>query len=186
MPVPGGGVGPVSIQGEHAMMKVLIPVDGSENALQAVRHVVNRFFADSRQEVHLLHVCPPFSRHVSQFSSRKNRESYHREMADRALKPAQELLNKHSIPHAAHVELGDRAETIDRVAQRLRVDKIVIGTARKNSLTRLLQDSVTSRVLEIARVPVEVIVGSEVSKFERYGLPAGIGAAVVALMITAN
>ncbi len=186
MPVPGNVVKPALTSGGNAMLKVLVPVDGSSNSLEAVRHVINGYFANSNLEVHLLHVRPPFSRHVAQFSNRKNRESWHRELSDRALSPAREMLNKHSIPHAVHVELGDKAETIDRVAQRLRTDKIVMGTARKNSLTRLLQDSVTSRVLEIARVPVEVIAGSEVSKLEKYGLPAGIGAALAALLVAAD
>ncbi len=186
MPVSGNGVKPVLTSGENAMLKILVPVDGSDNALQAVRHVTNRYFADSSLEVHLLHVRPPFSRHVSQFASKKNRESFHREMAERVLKPAQEMLNKHSIPHATHIEIGDKAETIDRMAQRLRVDQIVMGTARKNSLTRLLEDSVTNRVLEIARVPVEVIAGSQVSKLEKYGLPAGIGAALAAMLVAAD
>ena len=168
------------------MLKVLIPVDGSANSLQAVRHVANRFLEDSGMEVHLLHVRTPFSRHVSQFSGKRNREAYHQEMAARALKPAQELLNHHGVPHASHVELGSKAETIDRVAQRLRVNQIVMGTARKNSLTRLIEDSITNKVLEIARVPVEVVAGSEISKLERYGLPAGLGAMIALLLAAAD
>ncbi len=185
-PVSGNSAEPVLMTGGNAMLKVLVPVDGSINALQAVRHVANRYFGNSNLEVHLLHVRPPFSRHISQFTSRKNRESFHNEMAERALKPAQALLNNHSIPHAVHIELGENAETIDRVAQRLRVGQIVMGTARKSSLTRLLQDSVTNRVLEIARVPVEVVAGAEVSKLEKYGLPAGIGAALAALIVATD
>ena len=168
------------------MLKVLIPVDGSENSLQAVRHVVNRYMDQGGVEAHLLHVRPPFSRHVAQFSSRRNREAWHNELAEKALAPARELLKNHGVPHAAHIELGERAETIDRVAQRLKVTQIVMGTARKNSLTRLLQDSVTAKVLEIARVPVEVIAGSQVSKLEKYGLPAGVGAAIAALLAAAD
>ena len=173
-------------QGANIMLKVLIPIDGSANSLQAVRHVINRTMSQGGVEVHLLHVRPPFSKHVAQFSSRRNRESWHRDLAESALAPARALLKKHGVPHATHVELGDRAETIDRVAQRLRVTQIVMGTARKNSLTRLLQDSVTARVLEIARAPVEVIAGSHISKFEKYGLPAGIGAALAALLVAAD
>ena len=107
-------------------------------------------------------------------------------LAEKALAPARELLKKHGVPHAAHIELGDRAETIDRMAQKLKATQIVLGTARKNSLTRLLQDSVTARVLEIARVPVEVIAGSQVSKLEKYGLPAGIGAALAAVLVAVD
>ena len=183
MPPSGTDAGPVPTTGAHDMLKILIPIDGSENSLLAVRHVVNRFVEDSRLEVHLLHVRPPFSMHVAQFSSRNNREQYHREMAGRALEPARRLLDLHRVPYAVHIELGERAETIDRLAQRLHVEKIVMGTARKNSLTRLIEDSVTNRVLEIARVPVEIIAGGQVSLLEKYGLPAGIGAAIVALVI---
>jgi hypothetical protein len=57
-----------------------------------------------------------------------------------------------------------------------------MGTARRNSLTRMLQDSVTHRVLEHARVPVEVVVGPAVSRLERWGLPAGVGLGVGGLL----
>ncbi len=176
----------VNLQGETDMKKLLIPVDGSANSMQAVRHVINSFLSDSGMEVHLLHVRAPFSQHISRFVSRRNRESYHREMAEKALQPAQVLLNNHGVPHATHIELGDRAATIHRVAQRLRVNQIVMGTARKNSLTRMLEDSVTNKVLEIAQVPVEVIAGSDVSKLEKFGVPAGVGAAVVLLLVAAD
>lgn len=186
MPVSGTNVGPVLTQGGNIMLKILIPVDGSENSTQAVRHAVNRFMSNSNIEIHLLHVRPAFSRHVSKFTSRKNRDAYHREAAERALRPSQDLLNKHKIPHSVHIEIGDKAETIHSAAQLLQVDEIVMGTARQNSLTRLIQDSVTSRVLELARVPVEVIVGGETSKLERYGLPAGIGAALAAMIVAVD
>ena len=53
-----------------------------------------------------------------------------------------------------------------------------MGTARKNSLTRLLEDSITNRVLELTDVPVEIVAGESISKLERFGVPAGVGAAL--------
>jgi YjbE family integral membrane protein len=185
VPAAGEEIKPAAVA-EAAAMKVLIPIDGSENSLRAVRHVVNRVLANARLEVHLLHVCTPFSRHVAQFVNRKNRDSYHRDMADRALSSARDLLNKHSVPHAVHIEFGDKAGIIDRVAQRLHIDQIVMGTARKNSLTRLIEDSVTNRVLEIARVPVEVIAGPSVSRLEKYGLPATLGIVLAAILVSVD
>jgi len=176
---------PDKLNGENIMKKVLIPVNGTASSLQAVRHVVNQFLSDSNVEVHLLHVRAPFSQHVSRFVSKTNRQSYHREMAEKALQSARDLLNQHGVPHASHIELGDAASVIERVAQRLRVDQIVMGTARKNTLTRLVEDSVTSKVLETARVPVEVIAGAPASRWERIGIPAGVGAALAALFIAA-
>lgn len=172
-------------KGENAMVKVLVPVDGSSNSLLAVRQVVNRFGANSAMEVHLLHVRTPLPQYISQFIKRKDREKFHREEAEAVMQSARDLLNQHGVPHAVHVELGDKAGVIHKVAQRLHVDQIIMGISRKNSLTRLLEDSVTNRVLEIAQVPVEVVAGGEVSKLEKYGLPAGIAAAIALLVFVA-
>ena len=168
-------------KGAANMWKVMIPVDGSPNSLKAVRHVVNRYMGDSALEVHVLHVSTPLSQHAARFLNRNIRAAYHRDAAEKALASARALLNQFGVPHAVHVEMGDKAETIHRVAQRLRVDQIVIGTARQSSFTRMLQDSVTNRVLEITQVPVEVVAGEAVSPLERYGLPASVGAAALAL-----
>ena len=70
-------------------------------------------------------------------------------------------------------------------ARRLHCDQIVMSTARKNSLTRLVENSVTNKVLELTDVPVEVIAGDAVSKLERYGIPAGIGTALALLFLAA-
>jgi nucleotide-binding universal stress UspA family protein len=84
------------------------------------------------------------------------------------------LLNDAGVPHRTHCAIGRRADEICRSARELEVDRIVMGTARKNSLTRMLQDSVTHRVLETTTVPVEVVAGDAVSRWERWGLPAGV------------
>ena len=94
------------------------------------------------------------------------------------------MIDGFSIPYSVHAEVGERAKTITDTARRLRCDHIVMSTARKNSLTRLVEDSVTNKVIEMTSVPVEVIAGDAVSKWERYGIPAGIGA-VLALMMAA-
>lgn len=187
-PMPGAAplAGKIVNQGGAIMMKVLLPVDGSANSLNAVRHVVNRFLGDSAMEVHLLHVRAPLTRHIAQFVSRRDRESFHKDEAERALVPARDLLNQFGVPHAEHVELGEKAVTINRVAQRLRISQIVMGTARKNSITRMLEDSVTNKVLEIAQVPVEVVAGQSVSKLEQIGIPAGVGAAVAFLLVATD
>lgn len=175
--------GPSDTTGEKSMLKILIPVDGSDNSLQAVRHVITRIFADDRLEIHLLHVRRPFSGYVARFSSSNNRESYHREMATRALASSRKLLDQHHVPYAVHIELGEKAETINQVAEQLRVNEIVMATSRKNSLTRLLEDSVTTKVLEHARVPVKLIAGSQVSIIEKYGIPTAIGTILAALLM---
>ena len=164
------------------MQRILVPVDGSRNAEFAVRHVITEFMKDSAKEVHLLNVQPPLSSHIAQFVSRRNRDDWHRDQAEKALAPAKALLAQHGVPHASAWKLGEKAQVITDEARRLRCDNIVMGTARKNSLTRMLQDSTTNKVLERTTVPVELIAGSGVSKLERWGLPAGVGAAIALLV----
>jgi hypothetical protein len=61
-----------------------------------------------------------------------------------------------------------------------------MSTARKNSLTRMIEDSTTNKVLEKTSVPVEVIAGDSASKLERYGLATGLGAALALLIAAAE
>ncbi|HET9578940.1 MAG TPA: HAD-IC family P-type ATPase [Usitatibacter sp.] len=166
----------------NVMKRVLIPVDGSGSCRAAVRQVVQEFMANSAMEIHLVNVQPPFSNDIARFVSRGNRDDFHRERARKALKPAQHMLEKHGVPHAVHTMVGDRAKAITDLARRLRCDLIVIGTARKNTLTRLVESSVTNRVLELTSVPVEVVAGESMSNWERWGIPAAI-AAVVAMVL---
>jgi nucleotide-binding universal stress UspA family protein len=173
-------------RGGDAMSKVLIPVDGSTNSLRAVRHVVTQFMSNHKLDVHLLHVRTPLSQHIARFLSHGTRAGFHRDEAEKALKPAREMLQRFGVPHVVHVELGDKAETITRVAHDLGAAEIVIGTARKNSFTRLVEDSVTNRVLELTDVPVQVVAGEAVSKLERFGVPAGIAAAVALIFVAAE
>jgi YjbE family integral membrane protein len=173
----------VAETGGKTMKRILLPIDASSNSLKAVQHVMGRFVTDPDMELHLLHVCTPFSRHIARFVSRRNLAGYHRDEAAKAMAAARLMLDARGIPYASHVEIGDRAEIITATARRIRASQIVIGTARKNSLTRMIEDSVTNQVLEQTDVPVEVIAGEAVPRIERVGVPASIGAMLAALVL---
>jgi YjbE family integral membrane protein len=156
------------------VLDVLVPVDGSANALRAVRHAIAEYRRHHELEVHLLNVQPRLSRHAARFVGRGDREGWLNDRADVAMSAAVALLTDAGVPHRAHRAIGERAEQICRAARRLDVHHIVMGTARSNSLTRMLEDSVTHRVLETTPVPVEIVTGDAVSRWERWGLPAGV------------
>jgi YjbE family integral membrane protein len=164
---------PDTPEGDLATLKVLIPVDDSPNALRAVRHAIAEYQRHHDMEVHLLNVQPRLSRDIGRFVSRDDREGWQHDRADAASASARALLAQAGLPHQVHWATGERAAEICRAAERLAVHHIVMGTARKRSITRMLEDSVTHRVLEVTAVPVEVIAGDAVSKWERWVLPAG-------------
>jgi nucleotide-binding universal stress UspA family protein len=172
--------------GGNIMLKVLVPVDGSRNCQFAVKHVIKQFMNNTAMEIHLLNVQSPFSRDVARFVSRKSLHDYHHDEAEKALGPIKQMLDGFSIPYSAHAEVGEKAKHITDAARRLRCDLIVMSTARKNSLTRWVENSVTNKVLELTDVPVEIIAGDAVSKWERFGIPAGIGTALALLFLAAT
>ena len=167
------------------MLKILVPIDGSRNADHALKYVVNEFKNNPDMEIHLLNVQPPFSRHIAQFIGRKTRHSFHREEAEKVLRPAKQFMERFGVPCSAHFAIGRKAATIVDEAHSLHCKRIVMSTARKNSLTRMLEDSTTNKVLEQTRVPVEIIAGEAISSAERYGVPAGFGALIALLFAAA-
>lgn len=170
--------------GDTNMQRILIPVDGSPNAELAVRHVMNQFMADSNREIHLLNVQPLLSRHIARGSSSRDRAAWRRSESDRALAGARDLLTRHGVPHAAHSRAGDFGQVIADEARRLKCDRIVMTTARKNPLTRGFQHSVTNSVLEQATVPVELVTVGRAGSLERWGVPAAAGG-LLALVLSA-
>jgi YjbE family integral membrane protein len=176
---------PSSTQKGTPMKTILVPVGVSRNTQFAIRRVITEYLADPAMEIHLLNVQVPLSRHVAQFLRQQTRDEFHRERSEIALRPARDLLDRYQIPYTVHVHTGDRAQIIAAEAKRLRCDHILMCTARKNSFTRMIEDSTTNRVLELTTVPVELVAGDQVSKLERFGVPAGIGTAVALLVAAA-
>ncbi|MBI5276679.1 MAG: universal stress protein [Burkholderiales bacterium] len=164
------------------MKRLLVPVDGSPNSLAAVRHAMGYFQREGAVEIHLLNVQPPFPRNITRFSSARARRALQREQAEAALRPARGELDGRSIPHAVHFAVGEPGATIAETARRLRCSQILIRPSRRHALARLVEGSVTNRVLELSSVPVEVLPGEEISRLERYGLPAMLAAAVAAAL----
>ena len=168
------------------MLKVLVPVDGSSNSQHAVRHVLREFKSNPAMDIHLLNVQPPFSRYITRFVDRQAVKALHHEASEKALQPIRQMLDEAGAPYAVHLTVGEKATSIADAAQQLRCDHIVMGTARKNSLIRTVEGSVTNKVLELTTVPVVVIAGDPASKVERYGIPVGVGAGLAWLVVAAT
>jgi len=160
--------------GNLAELHVLVPVDGLPNALRAVRLVIAEYRRHHELKVHVLNVQPRLSRYVARFVGRSDRDAWLHERATADLAGAVALLVEADVPHEANWVAGDQAEEICRAAERLGAHHIVMATARKNSLTRMLEDSVTYKVLETTTIPVQVVAGDAVSKWERWGLLIGV------------
>lgn len=144
------------------MLKILIPVDGSPNADQAVAQVLELARSGAAAEIHLLNVQIPIdSGHARMFVSPEAVESYHREEGLAALAGAQRLLDEAGIPYTHHIAIGHVADTIVRYAREKGFDKVVMGTHGRGGLLDALLGSVARDVLKHSTVPVTLVKPAE-------------------------
>ena len=170
--------------GGNTMNNILIPVDGSKNSDMAVKHAVRTYGKDPNAHFHLCNVQPTLYRHISKFLSKQDINEWHAERASQAAVSASSYLEKEGLNFSFTYVCGDKGDAIRDEAIRLECDRIVVGTSKKNSLSRLFENSTTAKLLETSDIPVEVVTGSSLPVLERWGIPAiGAGAATALMAV---
>ncbi|MBU3598339.1 YjbE family putative metal transport protein [Polynucleobacter sp. AP-Basta-1000A-D1] len=170
--------------GESNMNKILIPVDSSKNSEMAVKHAVKTYGQDPNASFHLCNVQPTLYRHIGKYLSKQTVNEWHAERAALASASASAYLEKQGLKFSFTYVCGDTGTAIRDEAVRLECDRIVVGTSKKNSLSRLFENSTTAKLLEISDIPVEVVTGSSLPMLERWGIPAiGAGAATALMAV---
>ncbi len=170
--------------GGNKMNNILIPVDGSSNSDMAVKHAVRTYGKDPNAHFHLCNVQPTLYRHIGKYLSKQTVNEWHAERASQAAVSASSYLEKQGLNFSFTYVCGDKGDAIRDEAIRLECDRIVIGTSKKNSLSRLFENSTTAKLLEISDIPVEVVTGSSLPVLERWGIPAiGAGAATALMAV---
>jgi len=140
------------------MLKIAVAVDGSENALQAVRHAIKLAQADKAAiKVHLVNVQYPLHGGVSTFVDAGQIKQYHQEEGQKILTPARALLEGAGVSYEDHLFVGEPAEVITRFAREQGCDEIVIGTRGLSGLSSLLMGSVATKIIHHATVPVVLV-----------------------------
>ena len=145
-------------------MKLLIPVDGSELSLEAVRFAVRVLLAGLRGEVVLANVQEPASLYeliiahdpevIDQVSA---------EAGIHALQEARALLDAAEVDYECEVAKGDPAHTIIEISERFACDLIVMGARGSSALRSTVLGSVSNEVLHASAVPVMIVKPDDVS-----------------------
>jgi nucleotide-binding universal stress UspA family protein len=129
------------------MLKALVPVDGSENSLCAVRHVI-KLIEDAEQiELHLLNVQPPLRSDITTFVPEKAVHDFHVEEGRKALKAACDLLDAAGIRYHSDIYVGQPAEVIAEYARRFDCGRVIMGTHGYGTVAQLLLGSVSHEVI---------------------------------------
>lgn len=156
------------------MKKLLVPIDGSAQSLEALRMAL-REGPGAIQRIDLINVQPLLNRHVARWLTRAQRDDWRDQKSREALAPARRMVEAAGIEWRAHRVTGGVAAAIAAAARELRSDEIVLATARHTLLGRLLAGSVTSQVIAASGVPVRVVPTTPAPFYERLAVPAGLG-----------
>lgn len=142
------------------MLKLLVPVDGSDSSGRAVDHLIKKlgWFKDGA-EIHLLNVQPPvpYGNRVSSVIGHDQLAQYHQEEGQAALKTARQKLDAAKVKFHYHIGVGDAAEVIAQYAKEKRCDQILMGTRGLGSVSNLVLGSVATKVIHLTSVPVLLV-----------------------------
>lgn len=134
-------------------MRMLIGVDGSENALRAVK-LVAEIASKLGAKVTLLNVIAPSE--AALFSGKSSRPLQGRTMGDERLKAAMEVLDGFGVEYDTAVEFGHPADAILNYASK-GFDLVAVGSRGLSSIEGFLMGSVSSKVVHHSKVPTLVV-----------------------------
>ena len=137
--------------------RILVPVDGSENAARAVAHAIMLLKAGQAGTLHLLNVQRPVSGDVATFVGQGPIKAFHREEGMKALAGAIALCAQAAIPCIEHIGVGAPGPTIAAFAEELGCAQIVMGTRGLGAAGGLLMGSVANDVVRHAKMPVTLV-----------------------------
>jgi len=137
------------------MSKILVPVDHTEQTLQAVRFALS--YAGEGDELTLLHVIPPFpSKNILVRIGDKTIREYQLEDADEELAPVKQLIADAKVPCALKIEFGEIPNVICQYAND-GYDLIIMGTHGYGRVSGFLMQSVSYPTIHDAKIPVFLI-----------------------------
>ena len=143
-------------------MKILLPVDGSEVSLDAVRCVIRMARAGLEARLVLANVQESANlyelvvAHDPQVLAQVSAAA-----GAHTLLPAQALLDEAGLSYESEVASGDPAHTIIDILERYECDLVVMGASGTSALRSALLGSVSNEVLHAAPVPVMIVKASE-------------------------
>ena len=139
-------------------MKILLPVDGSDGALDAVRHALQLQREGLRASFVLAAVqeptytfemlLPPGADVLDRLTGAEGA---------RALKGAEGLFEAAGLTFEREIGSGDVPATLLEIAQRFGCEAIIMGARGRGALRSALLGSVSQAVLQASTVPVTIV-----------------------------
>ena len=141
-------------------MRILVPVDGSDSANRAAAHAVALVRGRADAEIVLLNVQNRRPLDISDISSLTSVGANAERAVDQsrtAFGEAIELCRAAQVKFDTRSAFGLVSEIINKIANEVAADQIVMGTRGFSPLESVALGSVSTEVLQRARVPVALV-----------------------------
>ncbi len=138
------------------MLKVLVPVDGSEHSNRVVPYLLGLAgHLKEPLEVLLLNVQHPLPGTIRGVAEQARQ--YHNEEGTKALADVRKLLDDAKLQYTHHIVVGDAAPAIVQAVADYQCDHVVMATRGMGNVRNMLLGSVATKVLHLAQVPVTLV-----------------------------
>ena len=139
-------------------MKILVPVDGSEPSLDAVRHALHLRREGLQTSFVLATVQEPTYTYEMMLAPDAGvLERLSGAVGGRALKDAEALFEAAGVPFQREIASGDPAQALLEIAVRYGCEAIIMGARGRGALRSTLLGSVSHAVLQASPVPVTIV-----------------------------
>jgi nucleotide-binding universal stress UspA family protein len=146
-------------------MRILVPVDGSENSLHAVEFIASRStLLGSKPEIEVLNVQLPLPARACRLVGQDSLTRYYEDEAEKVFEPARRVLSKVGFQANESYIVGEASDSIAAEAEKLNVDLICMGSRGQSALKGLFFGSVSNGVLAKSKCPVLMIRGKSTPK----------------------
>ena len=141
-------------------MRILVPVDGSASANRAAACAIAFVEGRPNAEITLLNVQNQQTLDVSDISrvtSVATNAEHAAAQSKEALREAIELCHNAQVKFDARSAFGPVADIISKTAREIAADQIVMGTRGLGSWQGMVLGSVSTKVIQLARLPVTLV-----------------------------
>lgn len=139
------------------MNSILVPVDGSATAMNAVKAAIAASGKTGSKLFIITVQAPVFTSNVKRFVAAETLDEYYHDQGEEALKDVRELLKSKGIEASTEIMVGPVAETITDYAKTKGCDLIIMGTRGMGAVSNLVMGSVATKVVSLAEMPVMLV-----------------------------
>ncbi len=139
------------------MRKILVPVDGSEACLRALRHAIDMAQSAGNVKIVLVNVQQTLERWYAGGLLNKEALTHLQQLGEADAREARTLVDAAGLTYELMVLFGQPGEVIARVAKEQACVGIVMGTRGLSDLDHVFLGSTAHKVIQLSEVPVTLV-----------------------------